>query len=183
MGMNITNMEVRAALESRLDYLHEQMDQIVSGYWNSVIQMEKKRPGIKNRCRLKLRCVKTGNSIKAEWIGVSWVVKNKEGRIFDKLAHITKPANSFGYTLTKLYRYAHEWEKPVIEETEFKLIRFRQEAHHLTRALISLGFAEDAEFKRNNELAGKFAVEAWQDDGQPFVIGDDSWVEDPRINW
>lgn len=177
-----TNFEVRVLLESRIDFLYQQMDEIISNYWKQVILMEKKRPGLKNRCRLKLRCLKTGNSIRAEWVGVSWVLKNKEGKLFDKLAHITKPARSFGYTLTKLYKYSHEWEKPIVEETEFKLVRFRQEAHHLTRALVSLGFAEEIEIKRSKELAGKFPSDECLDD-EFFVIGEDCWVEDPRINW
>ena len=58
-----------------------------------------------------------GNSIRLEWFGVTWSGKGRDGKFFDKKVHITKPANSFGYTLTKLYKFAHEWEKEIVEET------------------------------------------------------------------
>lgn len=146
-----TKSEIITLLESHIEELHNQVELIVSRYWNAVLLMERDRPGAKNRNKLRLRSVKDGNSIRAEWVGISWTGKTKDGKLFEKKDHITKPATSFGYTLTKLYKYAHEWEKLVIEETETSLVRIRQEAHHLTRALISLGHAQKIEDKRKVE--------------------------------
>lgn len=145
------NLDVRMALESRIEDLYHEADDIVSHYWDTVIKMEKRRKGVENKNRLRLRCVKQSNSIRVEWQGIVWVGKGKDGKLFDKREHITKPARSFTYTLSKLYKFAHEWEKEIVDETESRLSGIRREAHHLTRALISVGHAEAVEEKRNAE--------------------------------
>ena len=143
-----TNAYVRQVLESRLENLYGELDEIVTAYWTEVLEMEKKMGGGKNRNKLRLRGVKENNIMRADWVGIEWTGKTKEGKLFDKKVHITKPADSFSYTLSKLYKFAHEWEKELVEKTESKLSGIRQEGHHLTRALLSIGFAEVAEAKR-----------------------------------
>jgi hypothetical protein len=117
-----------------------------------MLEMERQRGGGKYRNRLRLRGIKKDNSVRLEWVGISWTGKNAGGKLFDKKVHITRPANSFGYTLTKLFKFAHEWEKHLVEVTESKLVGIRQELHHLTRAVISISHAQNAETKRRTEL-------------------------------
>lgn len=145
----MANSEIREALERRMDELHQEIEKIVERYWATVLRMEGERSGVKNRNRLRLRSAKDGNSVRAEWFAVAWVGKGKNGKYFDKKESISKPAASFGYTISKLHKYAHEWEKEIVEETESRLVGIRQEAYHLTRALLSVGFAEQALAKRS----------------------------------
>jgi hypothetical protein len=147
-----TNNEIIAELECRLNDLYVEASYIVGEYWEAVTAMEKTRPGNKDRNKLRIRCLMVGNSIRTEWFGVSWSGKGRDGKFFDKKVHITKPANSFGYTLTKLYKFAHEWEKEIIDETESLLEEIRHQSHHLTRALISLRHAEALEVKRKTKV-------------------------------
>lgn len=142
------NVEAREILGSRVETLYQEVELIVSSYWDAVLKMEKEKKDAQYRNRLRLRSVKEKNSIRAEWQGIVWTGKGKDGKLFDKKEHISKPAGSFSYTLSRLYKFAHDWEKELIEETEVKLTGIRKEAHHLTRALISLGHAEAAEVKR-----------------------------------
>ncbi len=143
-----TNPEIKEALERRMEELHHEVESIAERYWAAVLRMEGERPGVQNRNRLRLRSIKDGNSVRSEWYAVAWVGKGKDGKFFDKKEAITKPARSFGYTISKLHKYAHEWEKEIVEETENRLVGIRQEAYHLTRALLSVGFAMQAESKR-----------------------------------
>ena len=153
------NADVKEMLERRIETLYDEQENIITPYWNEVITMEKKRGGGKFRNRLRLRSIKDDNSVRSEWVGIGWVAKRIDGTFFEKKIHISKPANSFGYTMTKLFKFAHEWEKPIIWETETKLVGLRQELHHLTRALISIRHAENAEVKR----------QAKSDDENPYV--------------
>ncbi len=143
-----TSVVIREALESSMEELHQEVEGIVERYWTTVLRMEGERKDVKQQNKLRIRSIKEGNSVRAEWYVVTWVGKGKNGKPYDKKQLITKPARSFGYTLSKLLKYAHEWEKPIVEETEAALVGIRQEAHHLTRALLSVGFAEQAERKR-----------------------------------
>ena len=143
-----TNIEIKEKLVSRLDDLHKDVESIVQRYWLKVLKMESEQTGQKKRNKLRVRSVMDGNSLRAEWYFISWVGKGKDGKYFDKKDSISKPARSFGYTLSKLLKYAHEWEKEIVEETEQQLVGIRQESHHLTRALLSVGFAQQAFSKR-----------------------------------
>lgn len=144
-----TNFEIKEVLERRMEELHKEVEGIVERYWATVLRMEGDQTGTKKRNRLRVRSVKEGNSVRAEWYAIAWVGKGKDGKYFDKKESITKPARSFGYTMSKLLKYAHEWEKPIVEETEKQLVGIRQEAYHLTRALLSVGFAQQALEKRS----------------------------------
>lgn len=140
------NIEIREALESRMEELHQEVERIVERYWVTVLRKEGRE--LRNRNKLRVRSVKKGNSVRVDWYAVIWVGLGKNGKFFEKMVSISKPARSFGYTINKLFKYAHEWEKQIVEETEVQLAGIRQEAHHLTRALLSVGFAEQAESKR-----------------------------------
>lgn len=144
-----TNIEIKEALERRMEELHQEVEGIVGRYWATVLRMEGEADDVKKRNKLRVRCVKDGNSVRAEWYVVTWIGTTKEGKLYDKKQPITKPARSFGYTISKLHKYAHEWEKEIVEETENRLVGIRQEAYHLTRALLSVGFAQQAFEKRS----------------------------------
>ena len=135
-------------LEGMIQELYHSCTKIVEAFWKELIAMEKSRPGWENKSCIKLRCVLTGNSIRAEWIGVTWKGKNKDGKFFDVTKFIPKPPGKYRYALTKLFKYSHEWEKPLIEGTEAKLELIRQQASHLTRSNTALRYALDIARKR-----------------------------------
>ena len=54
-------------LEMRIKQLQDRGEAIVDAYWNHVGAMEPKLPGWENKIRLQIRCMLTGNSIRADW--------------------------------------------------------------------------------------------------------------------
>jgi hypothetical protein len=61
---------------------------------------------------------------------------------------IPKQRRKHEYTLEKLYAYAKDWEKQLIEDTEKKMAVIRQEVSHLVKALTYLRYAKMANAKR-----------------------------------
>lgn len=60
------------------------------------------------------------------------------------LKYIPKGKGSHIYPLSRIFGYAKEWEKPLIEETEKELAWIRREAFHLNKALFSIRYAKVA---------------------------------------
>jgi|GEM_PF-1036920 hypothetical protein len=151
----------KEVLEGTIRELYESCSLIVDNYWTVLIQLEKARPGWEHKSKLKLRCGLTGNSIRADWNAVTWRGK-KNGKFFDVTKSISKPQGKYGYTLTKLYSYAHEWEKPLIEETEEKLEMIRRESYHLNGALKSIRYALEIAKKREELISTQLAFDSSQ---------------------
>jgi hypothetical protein len=144
-------LKIKAEIEAHLDELFDEMSVVVAKYWNTVLKLEKEHPGPETRSILRVRCSKKENSIRADWYYVNWIGKGKDGKPYEKMGNITKPANSFAYTMSKLHKHAREWEKEIVEETELQLAEYREEVRHVVKMLISLRHATDHEKKR---LAG-----------------------------
>ena len=63
-----------------------------------------------------------------------------------------KPADLLTWCLKKDMPYPLPLRQAIVEVTESKLVGIRQELHHLTRAVISISHAQNAETKRRTEL-------------------------------
>jgi hypothetical protein len=131
-------------LESRLDDLAIQADETVHAHWNRVKDMENRSPGWENKSNLLVRCVKAGNSLRLDWSGIRWYGSKAKGTREPKRIHIRKPESSYSYSLKKLYEHCKEWEKPLVKDTEEKLVVIRREARHVTKALQQIRFAREA---------------------------------------
>ncbi len=129
------------SIENRIDELEAIASSIIDRHWELVMQNEK--PGWQNKSQLNLRIHRKGNNLRIDWTGVKWSSTAK-GRKYPLYTHITKGRGSHTYTLSKLFAFAREWEKPLIEETEKELAWIRREAFHLNRALFSIRYAKAA---------------------------------------
>ncbi len=135
-----------AALENRITTLHDMAYDIASAHFKLIKDGEAKMPGWENRSTLHLRCAKKGNSIRIDWCNVKWYGPKGSRSMMRK--PIPKPRGKHEYALGKLYAYAKDWEKPLIEDTEKQMAVIRQEASHLVKALTYLRYAEMANAKR-----------------------------------
>ena len=131
-------------LEQRIDQLYRDGKTIVDRYWKVIYAMENKLPGWESKCRLQVRCIVKGNSIRADWTEVKWYGSSSKGDRKSIRRQIIKPKDSYGYTLSKLKSLAPEWAKEIVEETETQLVNVRREASHLVKAIIYVKHAKEA---------------------------------------
>ena len=106
--------------------------------------MENKLPGWESKCRLQIRCIVKGNSIRADWTEIKWYGSSSKGDRNSIRRQIIKPKDSYGYTLSKLKTLAPEWAKEIVEETETQLVGVRREASHLVKAIMYIKHARTA---------------------------------------
>lgn len=131
-------------LQQRIDRLYRDGQAIVDRYWTYVYAMENKLPGWESKCRLQVRCIVKGNSIRADWTEVKWYGSSSKGDRNSIRRQIIKPKDSYGYTLSKLKTLAPEWAKEIVEETETQLVGVRREASHLVKAIMYIKHAKTA---------------------------------------
>lgn len=129
-------------IQKRIDQLYKEGKVIVDRYWQYVYDMENRLPGWESKCRLQIRCIVKGNSIRADWTEVKWYGSSSKGDRKPVRRQIIKPKNSYGYTLSKLQALAPEWAKEIVEETENQLAGVRREASHLVKALMYIKHAK-----------------------------------------
>lgn len=139
-----------ASIEKRIDELEEMASSMVDRYWQQVLLFEKSNPGWENRSGLRLRCHRKGNHLRIEWTGLKWYRKNTGGFI-PILKYISKGKSSHQYTLSKIFGYAKEWERPLIEETEKELALIRKESFFLNKAILSVRHAKAVSLKMDME--------------------------------
>ena len=133
-----------AILQNRIDQLYRQGKAIVDRYWQYIYDMEGKLPGWESKCRLQVRCIVKGNSIRADWTEIKWYGSSARGNRKPIRRQIIKPKDSYGYTLSKLHSLAPEWAKDIVEETETQLAGIRREASHLVKAIMYIKHAQEA---------------------------------------
>jgi len=133
--MQDNNKNAMKTLEGYMEALHDQAYELVMQHWEAVKLQERKTPGWENSSNLQLRCDKKGNSLRIDWCGIKWLGSKKMGNRRMVRISIPKPADMNSYSLTKLYAYAKDWEKPLIKETEEKLTAIRCEASHVIKAI------------------------------------------------
>jgi hypothetical protein len=131
-------------LQQRIDRLYRDGQAIVDRYWTYIYAMENKLPGWESKCRLQVRCIVNGNSIRADWTEVKWYGSSAKGDRKPIRRQIIKPKDSYGYTISKLKTLAPEWAKEIVEETETQLVGVRREASHLVKAIMSIKHAKEA---------------------------------------
>lgn len=131
-------------LQRRIEQLYNEGKAIVDRYWKYVYEMENKLPGWESKCRLQVRCIVKGNSIRADWTEVKWYGSSAKGDRKPIRRQIIKPKDSYGYTLSKLKTLSPEWAKEIVEETETQLVSVRREASHLVKAIIYVKHAKEA---------------------------------------
>ena len=131
-------------LEMRIKQLQDRGEAIADGYWKHVKAMEPKLPGWESKSRLQVRCILTGNSIRADWCEVRWYGSSSKGGRRSVRRQITKPKDAYGYTLSKLLTLSPDWAKDKVEETETQLADIRREASHLVKAIIYIKHAKIA---------------------------------------
>jgi hypothetical protein len=131
-------------LEQRIDRLYRDGKAIVDRYWTYIYAMENKVTGWESKCRLQVRCIVKGNSIRADWTEVKWYGSSAKGDRKPIRRQIIKPKDSYGYTLSKLKTIAPEWAKEIVEETETQLVGVRREASHLVKAIMYIKHAKEA---------------------------------------
>ncbi|HBV20351.1 MAG TPA: hypothetical protein DEF07_01355 [Nitrosomonas sp.] len=131
------------SIEIRIDELEKIAASIIDRHWELVMQSEKAFPGWQNRSNLNLRIHRKGNNLRIDWTGIKWS-SNKDGKKYPLYTHISKGKGKHTYTLSKLYSFAKEWEKPLIAETEKELAWIRRESFHLNRSLFSIRYAKAA---------------------------------------
>jgi hypothetical protein len=131
-------------LEMRIKQLQDRGEAVVDDYWKHVKEMEPKLPGWESKSRLQVRCILTGNSIRADWCEVRWYGSSSKGGRRSVRRQITKPKDVYGYTLSKLLTLSPDWAKDKVEETETQLTDIRREASHLVKAIIYIKHAKTA---------------------------------------
>jgi hypothetical protein len=131
-------------LQQRIDRLYRDGQAIVDKYWTYIYAMENKLPGWESKCRLQVRCIVKGNSIRADWTEVKWYGSSSKGDRNSIRRQIIKPKGSYGYTLSKLKTLAPDWAKEIVEETETQLVCVRREASHLVKAIMYIKHAKTA---------------------------------------
>ena len=136
--------EVIDLLQRRIELLQGRGERIVDSYWVYVYMMEKKLPGWESKSRLQIRCIQTGNSIRADWCEVKWYGSSSKGGRTSVRRQIIKPKDAYGYTLSKLQTLSPEWAKDIVTETETQLADIRREASHLVKAIIYINHAKTA---------------------------------------
>lgn len=136
--------EVIDLLQRRIELLQGRGERIVDSYWEYVYMMEKKLPGWESKSRLQIRCIQTGNSIRADWCEVKWYGSSSKGGRTSVRRQIIKPKNSYGYTLSKLQTLSPDWAKDIVGKTETELAEIRREASHLVKAIIYIKHARTA---------------------------------------
>ncbi|MBX3630287.1 MAG: hypothetical protein KF908_10365 [Nitrosomonas sp.] len=129
---------INESIEKRLDELEHTAIGIVDRYWNWLRDVESRNSGWENKSNLRLRCERKGNSLRIDWTGLKWQGSKASGTRRPLMVYISKPKGKHAYTLTKLYQFAKDWEKPMIEETENQLVPIRWEASHLVKAMIAV---------------------------------------------
>jgi hypothetical protein len=141
-------------LQQRIDRLYRDGQAIVDRYWTYIYAMENKLPGWESKCRLQVRCIVKGNSIRADWTEVKWYGSSSKGDRNSIRRQIIKPKDSYGYTLSKLKSLAPEWAKEIVEETETQLVNVRREASHLVKAIMYIKHAKTASNEDMPQEAG-----------------------------
>ena len=141
-------------LQQRIEQLYNEGKAIVDRYWKYVYDMENKLPGWESKCRLQVRCIVKGNSIRADWTEVKWYGSSSKGDRNSIRRQIIKPKDSYGYTLSKLKTLAPEWAKEIVEETETQLVGVRREASHLVKAIMYIKHAKTASNEDMPQEAG-----------------------------
>ncbi len=131
-------------LEMRIKQLQDRGEAVVDGYWKHVKELEPKLPGWESKSRLQVRCILTGNSIRADWCEVRWYGSSSKGGRRSVRRQISKPKDVYGYTLSKLLILSPDWAKDKVEETETQLADIRREASHLVKAIIYIKHAKIA---------------------------------------
>lgn len=141
MEIDEARNQTMKAMENYLETIFDLVFQIVDTHWELIRAMERRKPGWSEKSELQLRCTRKGNSIIISWTRVRWYGSTQKGSRIRKFEHISKPAGSHGYTLSKLLGFAKDWEKPLVQETEERLAVIRHELSLVVKALTSLRYA------------------------------------------
>ncbi|WP_126448231.1 conjugative transfer protein MobI(A/C) [Sulfuricystis multivorans] len=126
------------ALERHMVELYERAMEVVDEYYRFASEMNKQKDW-PQKSSLKPRARQQGLSLSIEWYDKKWHGPKTNRRAF--LTYIAKPRGARGYNLSKLLKYAQDWEKDKVIETENALAAIRHEAGCVMKALSYLNSA------------------------------------------
>lgn len=130
-------------LQDWLDDLQARAEKVVEAHWALIKDGERKVAGWENKSCLQLRLVRQGNSIRLEWVKITWRGSKAKGTRVAIRQYVRK-GSGYGYNLKTLEGLCKEWEKPLVADTEAKLAAIRREWVHVNKAIQMIRFAKDA---------------------------------------
>ena len=140
------NMEqhLDAQLEDVIGQLGMSMESLFAGAsiladeYNQFIRKRNPKLDWPDKSSLQLRVRQRGLSMTAEWYQVRWYGSKAKGTRKPFSTYIAKPKTGYGYTMSKLFVYAQDWEKDKLQDIEARLTAIRRQAKFVMKAIAAL---------------------------------------------
>lgn len=122
------------ALAEHMEALYIRALTAVDAYYTFKDEMNKQMDW-RRKSSLKPRVRKRELSVVAEWYEKRWYPSGKGGERKPYTTYIDKPRGKAAYSMSKILKYAQDWEREKVIETEKEFAKIRHEATCVMKAL------------------------------------------------
>ncbi len=116
--------KLMSELQSELDGLHDQAQQLADEYWTTSREINKTKKTVE-KTKLGIRARKKTKVVTIEWYFNRWVFNGKSKKPLS--SYIPKGAGS-GYRVESILKHAQAWERDAVIETEARAARIREQS-------------------------------------------------------
>lgn len=116
--------KLMASLQSELEGLHDQAQQLADEYWTKSKEINKTKK-TSEKTKLGIRARKKTKVVTIEWYFNRWVFNGKSKNPLS--SYIPKGAGS-GYRVESILKYAQDWERDIVIDTEAQAARIREQS-------------------------------------------------------
>lgn len=116
--------KLMSTLQSELEGLHDQAQQLADEYWTTSREINKTKK-TSEKTKLGIRARKKTKVVTIEWYFNRWVFNGKSKNPLS--SYIPKGSGS-GYRVESILKHAQDWERDSIIETEARAARIREQS-------------------------------------------------------
>lgn len=116
--------KLMSTLQSELEGLHEQAQQLADEYWTASREINKTKK-TSEKTKLGIRARKKTKVVTIEWYFNRWVFNGKSKNPLS--SYIPKGAGS-GYRVESILKHAQDWEREIVIETEARAAKIREQS-------------------------------------------------------
>lgn len=116
--------KLMSTLQSELDWLHDQAQQLADEYWAQIKEINKTKKTIE-KSKLGIRARKKTKVVTIEWYFNRWVFNGKNKKPLS--SYIAKGVGS-GYRVESILKHAQEWERDIVVDIESRATRLREQS-------------------------------------------------------
>lgn len=126
--------KLMSTLQSELDGLHDQAQQLADEYWAASREVNKTKK-TSEKTKLGLRARKKTKVVTIEWYFNRWLFNGKSKK---PLSSYIPKGSGTSYRVESILKHAQDWERDSIIETEAKAARLREQSVQRVLLMVAL---------------------------------------------